>query len=510
VSSVAAPGVGSRGWPAVNPRDANAAHNAGLAALKDGSELLALPLLDAARAFHPRDPRLWQITGLLYRSLDDLAPAVSAFEKAAALAPDNALIAHGHARAALEAGIPAVYLFERAHQLAPLDGAVILGLAAALSAEHGPAASLGLIEGHLEEHPGWLPGHALLARLRCVIGDRTRLAESYERALLKAPDAVDLWRDLLITLIHAERFEDAVDASYRARRAMGDHIIFDANEAVALDEIGELERASRLFDQLAYVDDDVLFTVRRMRHSLRLDRPDLAAAMGEPLLAGPHGQVVAPYMSIAWRLLGDARWSWLEGDERLVGVYDLADQIRSLEPFAQRLRGLHNTQDQPLEQSVRGGTQTDGELLSRIEPEIRALRQLLARTVERHIAQLPPYDPAHPLLQKTWRGPVRFSGSWSIRLFDQGYHANHVHPEGWLSSAFYVALPDRKPGEAPEAGWLQLGAPQKELGSPLETVRSVEPKPGRLVLFPSTMWHGTNPFSAGERLTVAFDVARPA
>ncbi|MBK9588986.1 MAG: hypothetical protein IPO50_10640 [Sphingomonadales bacterium] len=38
--------------------------------------------------------------------------------------------------------------------------------------------------------------------------------------------------------------------------------------------------------------------------------------------------------------------------------------------------------------------------------------------------------------------------------------------------------------------------------------RLIEPKPGRLVMFPSTMWHGTVPFDAGERLTVAFDVPR--
>jgi hypothetical protein len=31
---------------------------------------------------------------------------------------------------------------------------------------------------------------------------------------------------------------------------------------------------------------------------------------------------------------------------------------------------------------------------------------------------------------------------------------------------------------------------------------------GALVLFPSSMWHGTCPYSAaGERLTVAFDIA---
>jgi len=36
----------------------------------------------------------------------------------------------------------------------------------------------------------------------------------------------------------------------------------------------------------------------------------------------------------------------------------------------------------------------------------------------------------------------------------------------------------------------------------------VEPKPCRLALFPSWMWHGTRPFGEGERMTVAFDVAR--
>jgi hypothetical protein len=56
-------------------------------------------------------------------------------------------------------------------------------------------------------------------------------------------------------------------------------------------------------------------------------------------------------------------------------------------------------------------------------------------------------------------------------------------------------------------GWLQLGAPPSELGLDLQPYRMIEPRPGRLILFPSTMWHGTLPFAAGERLTVAFDVA---
>jgi tetratricopeptide (TPR) repeat protein len=508
VSGAPAASSGSRGWPAVNPRDADASCNAGLAALKAGSELQTLPLLDAARAFHPRDPRLWQVTGLLYRSLEDLAPAVAAFEKAAALAPDDGLIAHGYARAALEAGLPAVYLFERAHGIAPLDGAVLLGLAAALGAETGSAAAIALIEEQLARHPAWIPGHALLARLRCVIGERARATESFERALEIAPGETELWRELITTLMHDDRFEDALDAIARARAAAGPHLAFDANEAVCVDELGDMAAADRLFAPLAGVDD-FNFLLRRVRHALRAGRPEEAAALAEPVLAGANGNLIAPYLALAWRMQGDPRWAWLEGDERLVGVYDLGDALPAMAAIAARLRKLHTETHAPLEQSVRGGTQTDGELFSRIEPEIRALRRAIVDAVERHVAQLPAQDGAHPILRRDRRRQVRFAGSWSVRLQGGGHHANHIHPQGWFSSAFYVALPEPGGDRAPHAGWLELGAPQKQLGIDLAPTRLIEPKPGRLVLFPSTMWHGTIPFAAGERLTVAFDVAPP-
>nr|WP_237219744.1 putative 2OG-Fe(II) oxygenase [Sphingomonas arenae] len=102
--------------------------------------------------------------------------------------------------------------------------------------------------------------------------------------------------------------------------------------------------------------------------------------------------------------------------------------------------------------------------------------------------------------------PIRFAGSWSVCLTGQGFHSQHVHPQGWISSALYVDLPARLDGSE---GWLTLGQPQDSLGSGLEPFRTVEPKVGRLVLFPSMMWHGTIPFAAGERLTTAFDIAPP-
>ena len=168
------------------------------------------------------------------------------------------------------------------------------------------------------------------------------------------------------------------------------------------------------------------------------------------------------------------------------------------------LRRLHNLRGQPLAQSVRGGTQTDGNLFQRIEPEIVALREAVRRTAAEHAANLPDLDPRHPLARGR-PSRIAFSGAWSVRLQAGGHHANHVHPMGWLSSACTSFC--RRTSDGDHAGWLTLGEPQAQLGVDLPPRRLIEPKPGRLALFPSWMWHGTRPFGEGERITVAFDVA---
>ncbi|MGH6659708.1 MAG: putative 2OG-Fe(II) oxygenase, partial [Sphingomicrobium sp.] len=208
----------------------------------------------------------------------------------------------------------------------------------------------------------------------------------------------------------------------------------------------------------------------------------------------------------AWRLTDPARWQWLEGDERFVGVYDIADRLPPLDALADTLRGLHKLSGQPLEQSLRGGTQTDGDIFMQIDPLLVQLREAARASVAEHVAQLPPPDPSHPLLSGR-RDRIAFNGAWSVRLRGAGFHSNHVHPLGWFSSALYIALPpDIGVGDA---GVLTLGEPRSScFDLDMAPFRTIEPRPGRLALFPSYMWHGTRPFGEGERLTVAFDVAR--
>ena len=56
-------------------------------------------------------------------------------------------------------------------------------------------------------------------------------------------------------------------------------------------------------------------------------------------------------------------------------------------------------------------------------------------------------------------------------------------------------------------GWLALAQPPFPTSPPLEPLRYEKPEPGKLVLFPSCLWHGTVPFSGDQpRLSVAFDI----
>ena len=482
---------------------ADAILRAGAAALQAGSYAEAVEPVRNALRHHGANARLWHLLGLIHRNLDDLEPSVKAFAKAAELAPEDAMIAHAHACVRYEAGLPAVSHFERARRFAPSDRSILLQHSAAMVAEGRSEAAIVAIDEELARNPLWLKGHAALARLRWSYGDHDNFVSSFDRAVLQAPNDIGLWRAYIDELIKANLFEAALDVVERARSAAGDHPTFDSTEAISQSELGQSEAADALFQRLGVIDSSLI--AHRLRFLLRAGRIDEAVRYGEQHVSGDSTNQVMPYLSLAWRLTGNPRWEWLEGDPRFVGVYDIADRLPPLDALAQRLRTIHRTVRQPFDQSLRGGTQTEDHLLPRIEPEIRALRRAIVETVREHIDQLPPPQPGHPLLVEK-RSPIGFAGSWSVRLTGGGRHINHVHPSGWISSALYVALPDeRELGGDDKAGWLTLGE-ATELGLDLPPIRTIEPRPGRLVLFPSTMWHGTRPFEAGERLTVAFDV----
>jgi tetratricopeptide (TPR) repeat protein len=237
-----------------------------------------------------------------------------------------------------------------------------------------------------------------------------------------------------------------------------------------------------------------------------------AANTAEQILSRhPYDQTILAILGSAWRMTNDAREEELNRYDELVQVIDLeppdgyTDAILFNQDLNRMLDPLHPEAREYLDQSLRGGTQTSGDIFS-VGPElVQRLKARIAEAVELYISRLPSSD-KHPFLSRS-AGGFAYKGAWSSRLRCDGYHSSHAHPAGWISSAYYISLPSSVARGSDGQGSLQFGEPPFDLGFSDPVRRRIQPIVGRLVLFPSYLWHGTAPFHSREhRTTIAFDV----
>ncbi|MEO1081407.1 MAG: putative 2OG-Fe(II) oxygenase [Pseudomonadota bacterium] len=370
----------------------------------------------------------------------------------------------------------------------------------------------------VERHKDHAGLHRTLARVRHSSDAPGDPLDSLRAAAEARRGDPALWQTLVELLKRLDREDEASRTLLQARElGCPDTPGILALEALDTHRQGRSQEALEQFDQLLdKTPDNTLVIHAFLELALKARDCERAGRLCERALQiDPFDQVALAYQGTVWRLLGDERESWLlDYDSMVVPVPVQAPQGQTRESFfgdiREILEALHVNQARPIEQSVRGGTQTNGflfrlkhELLTRLEEQLRAS---IASAVQRF-----PADNEHPFWSRRHRSPtrdgLRFAGAWSVRLRGQGFHTNHIHPEGWVSSAFYVHLPPEVRRGDDESGYIQFGQPMKELGLDLSPQRVVKPEIGTLVLFPSYMWHGTVPFESAEpRITVAFDL----
>ncbi|WP_417485499.1 tetratricopeptide repeat protein [Maricaulis salignorans] len=225
--------------------------------------------------------------------------------------------------------------------------------------------------------------------------------------------------------------------------------------------------------------------------------------------APAHLQKHVALQSLAWRVRGDDRYRRFYDYDRFTAkrMIGTPPGYASLDAFnaalAEDIRRLHGGGAQPLDQTLFGGTQSAGRLWDQDSAVIRSLADALLDAARTFVAGLPD-DPDHPFLRRK-RGDLELTGAWSVRLRSGGGHVDHIHPAGWISACYYVAVPESvMAGE--RAGWLRLGA-SGVAGLDLPAERYIQPEPGAAIFFPSYIWHGVEPFVSDEvRVTAPFDL----
>ena len=504
---------------AIAPGHGDGWMNLGLALIESGDPVRASEALQRAVTLRPQSSPAWQSLASARRALKDLDGAEEALRRAVSLDARNgaAWTSLGVVRRLLGDATDSLVCYAQARR-AGFSGPEIDDAEASAHLDLGePGLALEQSRRLIATAPAYAPGHSLLARVLWEHGPSLAPNEdpraAFRAAVAAQPANTPLRLEYVRFLIEADSPDEALD-HIRVLRSREDTPSLMAMEAHALEALGQPAAAGALFAaaHAARPSDPGMLNLY-MRHLLKAREPELAAARAlEALEHEQYNQAALAYLGVAWRLLGDAREHWLCDYEGLVSEVELdvpagfADEAAFMYALESTLVPLHTAKRAPVNQSLRGGSQTSGVLFGRKDPVIVALREAVERAVHGYVAGLRD-EATHPFLRRK-SARIRFSGSWSVRLESAGRHVNHFHQEGWISSAFYVSLPPSvaQPREGSTAGFIQFGEPPAELEIGLTPRRVLQPRKGRLVLFPSYLWHGTVPYEdSAPRLTVAFD-----
>jgi len=140
-------------------------------------------------------------------------------------------------------------------------------------------------------------------------------------------------------------------------------------------------------------------------------------------------------------------------------------------------------------------SQTDMNQRKEYEPLIKELFQMQNEIIQEERLDIKP----------------RLGNMWANINYQGGYNNGHIHPNSLFSGAYYVkAQPNsgRLHIMDPRPGVQQVMPPRKNVKLPRELWREsyYEPVPGRLILFPSWLWHKVELNQSNDiRISVSFN-----
>jgi len=188
-----------------------------------------------------------------------------------------------------------------------------------------------------------------------------------------------------------------------------------------------------------------------------------------------------------------------------VAVQNLSSDLEPFDEFAEELlreiTPLELVWEPPLK-STKGGSQTEGNIFDLATPGIATLQRIIRKCIAEYFDKYPGSTDRYVT---QWPKQLALRG-WIVCLRRAGQQEAHIHTDGWLSGVFYLRLP---PGMPAEEGGIEftLAACDYPAGDAVIPTLQYQPQVGDLILFPSSLFHRTVPFSAdAERISIAFDL----
>jgi uncharacterized protein (TIGR02466 family) len=186
--------------------------------------------------------------------------------------------------------------------------------------------------------------------------------------------------------------------------------------------------------------------------------------------------------------------------------HDAIPELKEDKAFLEQLLDDINNAHVELKSQGRliNGVQSSGNLFKRDEASFRKLGECVKRAISRYHENFADVD---CVFVNDFPTEYEIASSWFVKMKQGGHLSSHIHEEGWVSGALYLSLPTQKQHE--HEGSIEVSThgdnyPKKHDNFPS---KAIAPEVGDIVMFPSSVFHRTIPFSSNEeRICVAFDL----
>ena len=465
----------------------------------------------------PDNTRALRLKGILTREQGDIGGSLQLFNRAIQLAPTDPEPMSEIALSHMAAGelTEAEHALRQTLAIAPDSTKALTNLGALLQQRGHIKEAIAWYRQVLELEPDDIDVRCNMAKALSDAGEHEQALKECETALNQSDGHPYVLAMQGAVLLDQERYADARDVLIAATRLTTDDDMALVNLALANYQLGDIAAASDTLTSALEMNPNNARAVADLANcQMAADNLPAAISLCEHFLSLHPGErlVVGAYALALHNAGNEAAANDLTDCDRLMRTYDIAlpAGFNSLTDFNQALadqvRNDSSLLANPVSKSTFGGDQT-GELDMQASPALQALNstidELVSDAAEAH-RQAGLAD--HPIMASA--GEQQTVRAWGTLLRAGGGQTAHMHPLGWLSGVYYVHIPPDMGLQDKEAGWLEFNRPPKRFHCIKETpTHRVEPREGRLILFPSWFWHQTLPFkSTDNRISIAFDV----
>ncbi|WP_284451627.1 tetratricopeptide repeat protein [Methylophaga thalassica] len=326
---------------------------------------------------------------------------------------------------------------------------------------------------------------------------------AYNKALELNPNYADVHRSVGEVLRDQGRYDESVAAYKRALELNPDLPMANYSLAVYLYDSGDLEGALEHFQRSQYADwqERSLYCLYKTEQFEEF-KSGLDALKrskdNSPFLATLAGHYAENFGT-------ENDYNFCKNPLDFVFHTEIPELKNNSEFLNQLLQDIDTCDvDEKSQGRLYNGVQSSGNLFKRPEASFRQLAEYVAQAVERYRQT---FAGENCQFVKAFPKTTEFASSWYVRMKSGGHLTSHIHEEGWVSGSLYLSLPKNKQHE--HEGSIELSThgddyPKKHDNFPTKTIA---PEVGDLVMFPSSCFHRTIPFSSDEeRICIAFDL----